>query len=131
MASPTTRSPLPIRVGDAVAATGPLVVPSYSSKALARISVSTAVENTAEFIAGSVLISAYDIKHHGVDPGRFKVQLIIVDSGGYENSRRRGGQASGRQHRPRFIPVDTGSPQRDAGKDQRCQPGRRSQLRPG
>jgi hypothetical protein len=84
MASPTTRSPLPIRVGGAIAATGPLVVPSYSSKALARISVSTILDNTAEFIAGSVLISAYDIRHHGVDPSRFKVQLIIVDSGGYE-----------------------------------------------
>lgn len=84
MTSPMTRSPRPIRVGGAIAATGPLVVPSYSSKALARISVSTTLDNTADFIAGSVLISAYDIRHHGVDPGRFNVQLIIVDSGGYE-----------------------------------------------
>lgn len=84
MSSPTTRSPLPIRVGAAVAATGPLVVPSYSSKALPRISVLTTIDNTVEFIAGSVLISAYDIKHHGVKPSRFNVQLIIVDSGGYE-----------------------------------------------
>lgn len=84
MAPLTTRSPLPVRVGGAVAATGPLVVPSYSSKALPRISVATTIDNTAEFIAGSVLISAYDIRHHCVDPGRFKVQLIIVDSGGYE-----------------------------------------------
>ena len=67
-----------------MAATGPLVVPSYSSKALARISVSTTLDNTADFIAGSVLISAYDIRYHDVDPSRFKVQLIIVDSGGYE-----------------------------------------------
>jgi hypothetical protein len=95
---PTTRSPRPILVGGATAATGPLVVPSYSSKALARISVSTTLDNTAEFIAGSVLISAYDICHHGVDPSRFKVQLIIVDSGGYETlvdeeGRLRGGNA--------------------------------------
>jgi len=98
MTSPTTRSPRPICVGGTVAATGPLVVPSYSSKALARIPVSTAIENTAEFIAGSVLISAYDIQHHDVDPNRFKVQLIIVDSGGYEmlvdeEGKRRGGNA--------------------------------------
>jgi hypothetical protein len=71
-------------------------VPSYSSKALPRISVSTTIDNTAEFIAGSVLISAYDIKWHEVDPHRFKAQLIIVDSGGYEKlvdeeGRRRGG----------------------------------------
>ena len=84
MAFSTSRSPVPIRVGGVIAATGPLAVPSYSSKALARISVSTTFENTAEFIAGSVLISAYDIRHHGVDPSRFNVQLIIVDSGGYE-----------------------------------------------
>jgi hypothetical protein len=45
----TTRLPRPILVGGATAATGPLVVPSYSSKALARISVSTTLENTAEF----------------------------------------------------------------------------------
>jgi hypothetical protein len=81
---PTTRLPRPIFVGGATVATGPLVVPSYSSKALARISVSTTLENTAEFIAGAVLISAYDIRYHSVDPSRFKAQLIIVDSGGYE-----------------------------------------------
>jgi hypothetical protein len=81
---PTTRLPRPILVGGATAATGPLVVPSYSSKALARISVSRTLENTAEFIAAAVLISAYDIRYYGVDPSRFKVQLIIVDSGGYE-----------------------------------------------
>jgi hypothetical protein len=46
--------------------------------------VSTTLDNTADFIAGSVLISAYDIRYHGVDPARFNVQLIIVDSGGYE-----------------------------------------------
>lgn len=84
MTSPITRSPLPICIGGAVVATGPLVVPSYSSKALARISVSTTLENTAEFLAGAVLISAYDIEHHEVDVGRFDVQLLIVDSGGYE-----------------------------------------------
>jgi hypothetical protein len=59
-------------------------VPSYSSKALARTSVASTLDNTAEFIAGSVLISAYDIRYYRVDPQRFKVQLIIVDSGGYE-----------------------------------------------
>lgn len=84
MDRPKTRLPRPILVGSATVATGPLVVPSYSSKALARISVSTTLENTAEFIAGAVLISAYDIRYHGVDPSSFKVQLIIVDSGGYE-----------------------------------------------
>jgi hypothetical protein len=98
MDRPKTRLPRPILVGSTVAATGPLVVPSYSSKALARISVSTTLENTAEFIAGAVLISAYDIRYHGVDPSRFKVQLIIVDSGGYETlvdeeGRLRGGNA--------------------------------------
>jgi hypothetical protein len=75
-----------------------LVVPSYSSKALPRIGVSETLENTAEFIAGSVLISAYDIRYWGVDPRRLEVQLIIVDSGGYEKlvdweGKRRGGNA--------------------------------------
>ena len=79
-----------------MAATGPLVVPSYSSKALPKVSLSAALEKTAHFIAGSVLISAYDIKHNYADPRRFKVQLLIVDSGGYEmlvdkDGQRRGG----------------------------------------
>ena len=93
---PSTRLPRPIFVGGTTVSTGPLVVPSYSSKALARISVLTTLDNTAEFIAGAVLISAYDIRYHEVDPSRFKAQLIIVDSGGYEmlvdeEGRRRGG----------------------------------------
>jgi hypothetical protein len=95
---PATRLPRPILLGGAIVASGPLVVPSYSSKALARISVGTALAKTAEFIAGAVLISAYDIKHHEVIPARFNVQLVIVDSGGYEtlvdnNGRVRGGNA--------------------------------------
>ncbi|MDR3488257.1 MAG: hypothetical protein P4M05_25590 [Bradyrhizobium sp.] len=73
-------------------------MPSYSSKALAKIPISTTIDKTAEFIAGSVLISAYDIRHHAVDPNLFKAQLLIVDSGGYEKlvdeeGKRRGGNA--------------------------------------
>lgn len=90
------RLPRPITVGGATVALGPLVVPSYSSKALARIDVKTTVEKTAAFIAGAVLISAYDIEHNQVSPNAFDAQLIIVDSGGYETlvddaGRERGG----------------------------------------
>jgi hypothetical protein len=98
MSKPTSRRPLPISIGGKVVVEGPLVVPSYSSKALARISVDTAVDETADFIVSPILVSAYDIRHHGVDPARFRVPLIIVDSGGYETlvdeeGRRRGGNA--------------------------------------
>ena len=95
---PSSRRPCPICVNGKIVLEGPLVVPSYSSKALPRISVDTALERTANFIVSPVLVSAYDIRYHGVDLGRFKVPLIIVDSGGYEmlvdeEGRRRGGNA--------------------------------------
>ena len=98
MSQPNSRKPLQVSAGEKVVGDGPLVVPSYSSKALPRISVSTALEMTAEFIVSPVLISAYDIHYHGVDPSRFQVPLIIIDSGGYEmlvdeEGRRRGGNA--------------------------------------
>ncbi|WP_342148083.1 hypothetical protein [Methylorubrum sp. SB2] len=96
MPQSSSRGPRPIFVGGKVVVEGPLVVPSYSSKALPRISVSTALKMTADFIVSPVLVSAYDIRHHAVDPRRFQVPLIIVDSGGYEGlvddeGRRRGG----------------------------------------
>lgn len=77
---------------------GPLVVPSYSSKALARTSVERTIANTVEYVAGAVLISAYDIAYNQVSPNVFGAQLIIVDSGGYETlvddaGRARGGNA--------------------------------------
>jgi hypothetical protein len=79
-----TRAPRPIMIGDATVAFGPLVVPSYSSKALPRIPVKKIIDATAGYIAGAVLISAYDAAHNEVDPKVFGAQMIIVDSGGYE-----------------------------------------------
>lgn len=90
------RMPLPISVRGKVIVDGPLVVPSFSSKALPRTSVDTTLRRTANFIVSPVLISAYDIVHHDVDLDLLDVPLIIVDSGGYETlvdeeSRRKGG----------------------------------------
>lgn len=100
---PSSRRPCPICVNGRVVLEGPLVVPSFSSKALPRISVETTLRRTADFIVSPVLVSAYDIRYHGVDPARFKVPLIIVDSGGYEmlvdeEGRRRGGNADHAAH---------------------------------
>ncbi|WP_156647853.1 hypothetical protein [Methylobacterium sp. Leaf87] len=56
----------------------------------------TALDMTVDYIVSPVLVSAYDIRHHAVDLNRFRVPLIIVDSGGYEKlvdeeGQRRGG----------------------------------------
>jgi hypothetical protein len=79
-------------------AQGPLVVPSYSSKALPRISVVETIAATAPSIVSPVLISAYDIGYHGVSPSDFDVPLVMIDSGGYEtlideDGKKRGGNA--------------------------------------
>src|SRR4051812_29816400 len=82
-----------------VAVDTPLLVPSFSSKGFGlRIGRSEGVaveiseiteifEAASEYLAGSMLVSAYDI-HHGYIPlpEQAITDLVIVDSGGYETS---------------------------------------------
>lgn len=86
-----------VRIGGGVAAPTPLLLPSFSSRALtpgARTQRKNreAAERTVKLVVGPVLISAYDL-HAGAFRGRRRSRdipllgpgLTFVDSGGYEN----------------------------------------------
>ena len=62
----------------------PLVIPSYSSRAGGR-SVADIINVTREFVRGTILVSAFDIKRHKVrQKALSNAQYIFLDSGGYE-----------------------------------------------
>jgi hypothetical protein len=78
--------------------TTPLMVPSYSSRAIPPNSLATTFGETIELIGGPVLVSAYDVHYQGPIVGEGTAEallldevlaerglpLIFLDSGGYE-----------------------------------------------
>ena len=86
MPSKMARSlPLTIR-GGFVNAKTPLLVPSFSSKALPD--VASVFEALKPSITDSFLISAYDVKHQNVSlPSYPFAEVMFLDSGGYEVSK--------------------------------------------
>jgi hypothetical protein len=85
-----------VRIGGAVVARTPLLLPSYSSRALnpdvRRQGVTRrSAERTLKLLVGPVLISAYDLdagafRDDGPDGGSLiGSRLTFIDSGGYEN----------------------------------------------
>ncbi|MEQ1871077.1 MAG: hypothetical protein ABL961_13765 [Vicinamibacterales bacterium] len=70
----------------------PLLVPSFSSKGFGLDSsgaseVGRIMATASEYLADSLLLSAYDIHYQHLDyPATAQTELCIVDSGGYETS---------------------------------------------
>jgi hypothetical protein len=64
----------------------PLLLPSFSSKALQNESVDKIVEYMAKTTTDEVLVSAYDLHHEGLRAARFRsfASVVFLDSGGYE-----------------------------------------------
>jgi hypothetical protein len=63
----------------------PLLVPSFSSRVP---EIDKILKASEEFVAGPLLVSAYDIYHNKVTPPfDFGSNVIFLDSGGYEVSR--------------------------------------------
>lgn len=63
----------------------PLLVPSFSSKGFPE--VAKIIQTTSEVIDGEILISAFDLKNHKIEPPFDFASLIFLDSGGYEASK--------------------------------------------
>ena len=63
----------------------PLLVPSFSSKGFPD--VDKILKTTTEFIAGPILVSAYDLHYQHITPPFDFAPLIFIDSGGYEAGR--------------------------------------------
>lgn len=88
-----------VRIGGTTVARTPLLLPSYSSRALDRgpvradsaAALADTVARTMEIVVGPILISAYDLHNGAFDAattrdGRpvFDSPLTFIDSGGYE-----------------------------------------------
>jgi len=67
----------------------PLLLPSFSSKALQNESVTKIIEFMAATITDEVLISAYDLLFHKLRSSKIKkfASAVFLDSGGYEGSK--------------------------------------------
>ena len=69
--------------GDQVGVKTPLLVPSFSSKALDN--VASTFKTLQPHITDSFLVSAYDIHHHKLEvPSGAAAEVLFLDSGGYE-----------------------------------------------
>jgi queuine/archaeosine tRNA-ribosyltransferase len=64
----------------------PLLLPSFSSKALQNESVTQIIQYMAQTISDEVLISAYDLHYHRVKYKKIAsfASAVFLDSGGYE-----------------------------------------------
>ena len=72
-----------LMLDDLVVGTTPMLVPSFSS--CADIDVWNTIRSTRKFIRNQILISAYDVQYqHGTIPSLRNLELIFLDSGGYE-----------------------------------------------
>ena len=72
--------------GDQLKLETPILVPSFSSKAL--VNVEAVFSTLQPFITESFLVSAYDISHHGIRlPDGAPAEVLFLDSGGYEVSK--------------------------------------------
>jgi len=62
-----------------------MVVPSFSSRGFSGIK--KIIHVCSEYISAEILLSAYDIIHHSINPSKMTFQsLTFIDSGGYEIS---------------------------------------------
>ena len=80
-----------LEIGKVTIARTPITLPSFSSEALGSALADTAAR-IGEFVAGPVLISAFDLHYGHLPPpteGKavFNAPLTFIDSGGYENYR--------------------------------------------
>jgi hypothetical protein len=81
-----------LRISGEEVATTPLLVPSYSSRAIPPVALQDTITETLGLIAGPVLISAYDVFHEKHSNGfrldeslaSSELPFLILDSGGYE-----------------------------------------------
>lgn len=80
--------------GTGLSITTPLLIPSFSNKAFGyntnvKSELDQIVQYTSEFLTRSCLVSSFDI-YHGLLPSAdnlpFNVELLFIDSGGYECS---------------------------------------------
>ena len=64
----------------------PLLLPSFSSKALQNESVTEIIEYMAQNISDEILISAYDLHYHKIKKNKIAsfASAVFMDSGGYE-----------------------------------------------
>ncbi len=73
-----------IRFGGARTLQTPMLIPSFSSRVA---EIEKPFRASEQFIAGPILISAYDVKHELLSPPYEFGSAIFLDSGGYETSR--------------------------------------------
>lgn len=78
----------------------PLIVPSFSSKGFPE--VAKIVQTSEEFLAGPMLVSAYDVYYKYIQPPFTFPSIVFLDSGGYEASKDKDLSDLGeREHKPR------------------------------
>jgi hypothetical protein len=67
----------------------PLLLPSFSSKALQNESVTEIIEYMSATITDEILVSAYDLLFHKLPSKKIKkfASAVFLDSGGYEGSK--------------------------------------------